>query len=55
MAWHGASAISGSWETFQAETIIRRESGSRRSVASSSVIWSTWPPSGVGQDRHCLP
>ena len=42
-------------ETFQAETSMRRESGSVRSVLMSSVIWSMAPPSHVGQERHWAP
>src|SRR4051794_32362632 len=38
--------------TFQADTMSRRESGSRRSASSSCEIWSMWPPSGVGQARR---
>jgi len=40
---------------FHAETTIRRESGSRRRVSSTSWIWSTWPPPGLGHERHCTP
>ena len=42
-------------ETFQAETSMRRESGSVRSVSMSPAIWSIAPPSRVGQERHCEP
>jgi hypothetical protein len=42
-------------ETFQAETILRRESGFAVSVSSAAAIWSTWRPSGVGQLRHWTP
>jgi hypothetical protein len=41
--------------TFQAETIIRRESGSDLSVERMSEIWSICRPSGAGQDRHWTP
>jgi hypothetical protein len=47
--------MSGSAATFQAETIIRRESGSERSVERIDEIWSIWWPSGAGQDRHWTP
>jgi hypothetical protein len=47
--------MAGSSATFHAETIMRRESGSRRSVSISVAIWSTWPPSGVGHERHWTP
>src|SRR5688572_23183623 len=49
------SAISESSATFQALTMIRRESGSSRRSRTASAIWSTCPPSGVGQLRHCTP
>jgi hypothetical protein len=38
--------------TFQAETMWRRESGSRRICSTIWAIWSTCAPSGVGQERH---
>ncbi len=54
-AWHGASAMRSRSATFHADTMIRRESGSDRSWSRTRAIWSTWPPSGVGHDRHCTP
>jgi hypothetical protein len=47
--------MSGIAATFQAETIIRRESGSERSVDRIDEIWSICCPSGAGHDRHCTP
>ena len=47
--------MSGSAATFQADTIMRRESGSDLRVSRSAEIWSICSPSGVGQDRHCTP
>jgi hypothetical protein len=38
--------------TFQAETMCRRESGSRRIASTTWLIWSTCRPSGVGHERH---
>ena len=35
--------------------MMRRESGLVFKVLMTSVIWSMWPPSGVGQLRHCTP
>ena len=49
------SAILFSSATFQALTIMRRESGLVLRVRMTSAIWSMWPPSGVGQLRHCTP
>jgi len=46
---------SGLDPTFQALTTIRRESGSSRRSLTTSLIWSTCPPSGVGQLRHWTP
>ena len=36
-------------------TMMRRESGSLRSCSTTRAIWSTTRPSGVPQERHCLP
>ena len=47
--------MSGRAPTFQAETIMRRESGSERSVDRMVEIWSICCPSGAGQDRHWTP
>ena len=47
--------MSLSSETFQAETMCRRESGLDFRFSMSSAIWSMWPPSGVGQERHWTP
>ena len=41
--------------TFHALTISRRESGLLRICCITCAIWSMWPPSGVGQLRHCTP
>jgi hypothetical protein len=41
--------------TFQALTMMRRESGLVLIVFTASAIWSIWPPSGVGQLRHWTP
>ena len=40
---------------FQALTMRRRESGLRRISSRTQRIWSTVPPSGFSQERHCLP
>ena len=51
----GISAILLRSATFQALTMMRRESGLVLSVWITSLIWSMCPPSGVGQLRHCTP
>src|SRR5262245_40436887 len=35
--------------------MMRRESGLVLRAFTTSAIWSMWPPSGVGQERHCTP
>ena len=35
--------------------MMRRESGLVFSCSTTSAIWSMWPPSGVGHERHCTP
>ena len=32
--------------------LMRRESGVSRRALRICAIWSMWPPSGVGQERH---
>ena len=41
--------------TFQALTMMRRESGLAFSCSTARAIWSMLRPSAVGQARHCLP
>ncbi len=53
--WQGGSAMSSICPGFQAETMCRRESGFWRSCSMTWLIWSMWPPSGVGQERHWTP
>jgi hypothetical protein len=38
--------------TFQALTMWRRLSGLVLICSTTWAIWSTWRPSGVGQERH---
>src|SRR5690606_25660473 len=54
-AWQGGSAICSISATFQADTIIRLESGDFLSCSITCAIWSICRPSGVGQERHCEP
>jgi hypothetical protein len=49
------SDICSSSPTFQALTMMRRESGLRRIRSMVRLIWSMALPSGAGQERHCLP
>ena len=35
--------------------MMRRESGLVLSCSTTLAIWSTWPPSGVGHERHWTP
>jgi hypothetical protein len=42
----------GTSPTFQAETIMRRESGVSLIWSSTWLIWSMCSPDGVGQLRH---
>ena len=51
----GASAMSGMSAGFHAVTIMRRLSGRVFSVSTTSAIWSMLRPSGLAQERHCLP
>ena len=47
--------MSLSSDTFHARDDVPARSGLDLRFSTSSAIWSMWPPSGVGQERHWTP